>query len=183
MSEESDGRLLKLVVLAGKGARISVKPLMFLIVAGATTTLMCAVYLRWAMEANWWWSSAPILLMALPLLSLIYYWFSLDGISKLPEALVASKETWAVLRQRYAARKRIREIKGLGPIATMKRMRLLVGLLWDSRDVLDTASNLVAVKDLFNPIFWIVQAISLGCTGIFCTLYTIICASHFFFFS
>lgn len=182
MSDE-DRKLVKMVYLIGKGARFSVKPLLLLIIASSTTTLMSAVYFRWAMDANWWWSCSPLLLMALPLLAMVYYWFALDGISRLPESLVESKEVWAELRRRYTQRREKREIRGIGPIATIQRMSLLGGLVWDSRDVLDTASNLYALLDLFKPWFWLIQLISLACTFVFCTTFFVICAVHFFFFS
>lgn len=181
MSDE-ESKLVRVIYLVGKGARASVKPLLLLLISSLITTLMSVVYFRWAIELNWWWSLVPLYLMFLPLLGLTYYWFALDGISSLPESLVESKQVWAELKMRYAKRRQKREIVGIGPIATIRRMLLLGGLLWDSRDVLDTASNAYGLVDLFNPLFWLLQLISLICTVVFCSLFVVTCAVHFFFF-
>lgn len=179
---EMDRNLVKLIYLVGKGARLSLKPLLILIWGCSFITLMSVVYVRWAMEENWWWSFSPLFLMLLPLIVLVVYWFGLDGISKLPETLLESKALLAELKRRYAQRRIGKEdIKGLGPIATVRRMLLLGGLLWDSRNVIDTASNLYGVIGLFSPVFWIIMFISLISSIVFCGIYVLVCAGHYFF--
>lgn len=178
MSDE-EGKLVKLVFLVGKGARLSVTPLLLLLFSSLTVTVLSVVYFHWAMELGWWWSLLPLYLMGLPLLGLSYYWFALEGISRLPETLMESKLVWAELRSRFAKRRKKREIRGIGPVSTVLRMQLLGGLLWDSRDVLDTASTVYGLVDLFNPMFWLLQLISLGCSVVFCTLLVLSCALHF----
>ncbi|WP_377136811.1 hypothetical protein [Rubritalea spongiae] len=102
--------------------------------------------------------------------------------SKLPETLLESKELLAVLKERYAERKKGKVIKGIGPIATSRRILLLGGLLWDSRDVIDAASNIYALLDLFNPIFWIVMSVSCVLSVLFSFGYCVLGLGHYFFF-
>lgn len=174
--------LIQLVSLIGKGARVSMVPLLMLICVSATVTLFAWAYCYWGVEWSFWWALSPIYLMVAPFAGLLFYWFSLDGMSRLPETLLDSKEILAVLKERYAQRKSGKEIRGLGPIATTRRMLLLGGLLWDSRDVIDTASNLYALIDLFNPIFWIVMLASCVLSVMFSFGYIVLGLGHYFFF-
>ena len=178
---QADNGLVKLIGMIGVGARISVKPLLVLIWGCAVTTIMAVIYLHWAMALGWGWSLVPLWLMVLPMTGLVFYWFTLDGLSLLPETLLESKETFSILRQRFAKRKNTKEIRGIGPVATTRRMLLLGGLLWDSRDVIDAASNLYGLLDLFNPLFWLMMLISFVSTLVFSSLYVIVCGSHYFF--
>ncbi len=179
---QADNSLVKLISMIGLGARISVKPLLVLIWGSAVTTLMAVIYLHWAMVLGWGWSLVPLWLMVLPMTGLVFYWFTLDGLSRLPETLLESKEILSILKQRYAKRRKTKEIKGIGPVATTRRMLLLGGLLWDSRDVIDAASNLYGLLDLFNPIFWLMMLISFVSTVVFCGLYVISCGGHYLFY-
>ncbi|MGJ8674141.1 hypothetical protein [Rubritalea sp.] len=174
--------LVQLVSLVGKGARVSMVPLLVLICVSATVTLAACAYCYWGMEWSFWWSLSPVYLMFAPFSGLLFYWFSLDGMSRLPETLLESKEILAVLKERYAQRKLGKEIRGIGPIATTRRMLLLGGLLWDSRDVIDAASNLYGLIDLFNPFFWIVMLTSCVLSVLFSVGYCATGLVHFFFF-
>jgi energy-coupling factor transporter transmembrane protein EcfT len=178
---QADNGLVKLIGMIGVGARISVKPLLILIFGSAVTTIMAVIYLHWAMFLGWSWSLVPLWLMVLPMTGLVFYWFTLDGLSRLPQTLLESKETFSILKQRYAERKNGKEIKGIGPVATTRRMLLLGGLLWDSRDVIDAASNLYGLLDLFNPFFWLMMLISFVSTVVLCGLYVISCGGHYLF--
>ncbi|MFT5881603.1 MAG: hypothetical protein ACI9FG_000088 [Crocinitomicaceae bacterium] len=180
MSQANSG-LVKLIGLIGIGARISVKPLLVLIWGSAVMTLMAVIYLHWAAALGWSWSLIPLWLMVLPMAGLVFYWFALDGLSRLPETLLESKEIFAILKQRYEERRSGKEIRGIGPVATTRRMLLLGGLLWDSRDVIDAASNLYGLLDLFNPLFWLMMLISFVSTIVFSGLYVIVCGCHYFF--
>lgn len=180
--QETQGSLVKLVTLVGKGARLSVVPLLLLIIGSTITTIGGVCYLHWSMALGWWWALVPLYLMILPLAGLVFYWFSLDGISRLPETLLESKELLPELKRRYAKRREKNEIRGLGPVATTRRMFLLGGLLWDSRDVIDAASNLYGLVDLFNPFFWLLMLISLVSSLVFCSLIALVCAANYFFF-
>lgn len=179
---ESDGGVIKLVTLVGKGARLSVVPLLILLWGSATISCMSVAYLHWAMDLRWGWSLVPLYLMLLPFAGMLFYWFALDGLSRLPDTLLNSKELYGELKIRYAARKQKNEIRGIGPVATTRRMFLLGGLLWDSRDVLDAASNIYGVLDLFNPLFWLMMLISLVSTVVFCGSYILVCGTHYFLF-
>ena len=179
---ERDGGLMKLVTLVGKGARLSVVPLLILIWGSSVITCLSVAYLRWGVDLSWAWSLVPIWLMLLPSAGMLFYWFALDGLSRLPETLLNSKELYGELKVRYAARKQKKEIRGLGPVATTRRMFLLGGLLWDSRDVLDAASNIYGVLDLFNPLFWLMMFISLVSTLVLCSTYILVSGTHYFFF-
>ncbi len=178
---QPDNSLVKLISMIGVGARVSVKPLLVLIWGSAVTTLMAVIYLHWAMVLGWGWSLLPLWLMVLPMTGLVFYWFTLDGLSRLPETLLESKETFTILKQRYAKRRNATEIRGIGPVATTRRMLLLGGLLWDSRDVIDAASNLYGLLDLFNPLFWLMMLISVVSTVVFSGMYVIVCGGHYFF--
>ncbi|MEO1857788.1 MAG: hypothetical protein ABGY95_10575 [Rubritalea sp.] len=179
---QADNSLVKLISRIGVGARMSVKPLLVLIWGSAVTTLMAVIYLHWSTTLGWCWSLVPLWLTLLPMTGLVFYWFALDGLSRLPETLLESKEVFAILKQRFAKRRNAREIKGIGPVATTRRMFLLGGLLWDSRDLIDVASNLYALLDLFNPLFWLMMLISTVCTIALSALFVIVCGSHYFFF-
>ncbi|MFC4993781.1 hypothetical protein [Rubritalea tangerina] len=174
--------LIRLIGLIGKGARMSVVPIAVLVIGCSTIMLMSVVYFRWAMELSWWWALAPMYLLVIPLGGMVFYWFTLDGLSRLPESLVESKETWRVLKDRVSERKQGVEIRGFGPVATMRRMLLLGGMLWDSRDAIDTASNLYSLLDLFNPIFWVIMLVSLLASVAFSMLFVAVTAGHYFFF-
>jgi fatty acid desaturase len=85
---QADSGLVKLIGLIGMGARFSVKPLLVLIWGSAVTTLMAVIYLHWAVALGWGWSLVPLWLMVLPMVGLVFYWFTLDGLSRLPETLL-----------------------------------------------------------------------------------------------
>ena len=178
---QAESSLVKLIGLIGIGARFSVKPLLLLIWGSSVTTLMAVIYLHWAADLGWGWSLVPLWLMVLPMAGLVFYWFTIDGLSRLPKTMLESKETFSILKQRYAERKNGKEIKGIGAVATTRRMLLLGGLLWDSRDVIDAASNLYGLLDLFNPLFWLMMLISLVSSIVFCSLFAIACGSHYLF--
>lgn len=175
--------LIQLITLVGKGARISMIPLLLLIAVSAISTVVATGYCFWGVEWEFWWAIIPVYLMILPFAGLLFYWFSLDGMSRLPETLLDSKELLAVLKERYAKRKEGKVIRGIGPVATTRRMILLGGLLWDSRDVIDAASNIYALIDLFNPLFWIVMLASVILSVLFSFGYTVLCIGHYFFFA
>ena len=179
---EADNSLVKLISMIGLGARISVVPLLVLIFGSAVMTLMSVIYLHWAVVLGWGWSLVPFWLMVLPMTGLVFYWFTLDGLSRLPQTLLESKVTFSILKLRYAKRRNTKEIKGIGPVATTRRMLLLGGLLWDSRDVIDAASNLYGLLDLFNPLFWLMMLISFVSTVVLCGLYVVCCGGHYLFY-
>jgi uncharacterized membrane protein len=182
MSQAETNTLIQLIRLVGKGARMSMVPLVVLIVLSVLAMSFGAAYCYWGMGISFWWSLTPVYLMILPLVGLLFYWFSLDGMSRLPDTLLESKETLAILKERYVKRKQGKEIRGIGPLATTRRMLLLGGLLWDSRDVIDAASNVYALIDLFNPIFWIVMLASCVLSVVFSFGFTLIGLGHYFFF-
>ncbi len=99
--------------------------------------------------------------------------------SRLYETLLESKELYAILRERYAERRRGKDIKGIGPVATIRRMMLLGGLIWDSRDVIDAASNVYGLLDLFNPLFWLMMLISFVSSLVFCGLFVLVSGGHY----
>ncbi len=47
------GGFTKLISLIGAGARISVKPLLVVLIGCSFITLMAVVYARWAMDVSW----------------------------------------------------------------------------------------------------------------------------------
>lgn len=182
MAAKESNTLVQLITLIGKGARMSIVPLTILIVLSACMTLVASGYCYWGIEWSFWWALSPVYLMVLPLAGLLFYWFSLDGMSRLPESLLESKETLAVLKERFSQRKQKYTIRGIGPIATTRRMLLLGGILWDSRDVIDTASNVYALIDLFNPIFWILMLASCVLSVLFSFGYGALVLAHYLFF-
>ena len=178
----AENGLIKMISMIGVGAQISVKPILVLIWGNLLTTSMAVLYFRLVMILDWRWSLLPLYLIILPMIGLVFYWFALDGLSRLPKALLDSKDTFAILQDRYYERIGKREIKGLGPVALTRRILFLGGLLWDSRDVIDTASNLYSLMDLFNPLFWLFMMISLISVMTLSSLYVIVCGGHYLFF-
>lgn len=177
----ADERFIQFIHAVSRGAQFSIKPLLVLLFGHLVIMLCGIIYLfgGWGLSAAW--AFLPLYLSALPLLGLGFYWFSLDGIASLPSSLANSKETYAILQDRYAQRRHKTEIKGRGIVANTRRIFLLAGLVWDSRDVIDTASNVYGLLDLLNPIFWIFMLISVVSTVFLSGLYFVVSIAHYVF--
>ncbi len=151
----ADERFIKFIHLVSRGAQFSIKPLLMLLFGHVIISLCTVVYLLAAWGVPLRWAMVPLYLSMLPTLGLAFYWFSLDGIASLPKSLSGSKEMFEILQARYLERRSKREIHGRGIVANTRRIFLLAGLVWDSRDVIDTASNIYGLIDLLNPFFWV----------------------------
>ena len=173
--------LMQFITLIGKGARLSIWPLLLLICCSVIVVIASVSYSYWGAGISLAWSLLPVYLFILPLSGLLFYWFALDGISRLPDTLLESKELLYVLRERYAKRRKKTRIVGLGFIATIRRAFLLAGLLWDSRDVIDAASNVYSLVDLVNPVFWLAILVSTILSVLLCVVSIVCCLGHYFF--
>ncbi|WP_018968752.1 hypothetical protein [Rubritalea marina] len=176
-----DDRFIQFIQLISRGAKASIKPLLILLFGHAVMALCFFVYLLGAWGASLAWSLVPIYCSFLPILGLAFYWFSLDGVAGLPRTLANSRETYEVLQERYANRRSKSEIKGKGIVANTRRIILLAGLTWDSRDVIDTSLNVIGLLDLMNPIFWIFMIASVVSSIGLSFLYFSITLAHYFF--
>lgn len=177
----ADERFIKFIHSVSRGAQFSIKPLLVLLFGHLVISLCTIVYLLAAWGVGVSWALLPLYLSALPTLGLAFYWFSLDGIASLPKSLSGSKAMFEVLQQRYLERRSKREIKGRGIVANTRRIFLLAGLVWDSRDVIDTASNIYGLIDLLNPFFWVFMLGSVISSLCLSGIYIAVSICHYLF--
>ena len=84
----AENGLIKMISMIGVGAQISVKPILVLIWGNLLTTSMAVLYFRLVMILDWRWSLLPLYLIILPMIGLVFYWFAIDGLSRLLKALL-----------------------------------------------------------------------------------------------
>lgn len=156
------------------GVRLSLRMLSFFGGYAALVTLLAVMSFRYGAAWGWAWSLLPLWVMLIPLTGLGFYWVTLEGVSQLPQILRKSPQTIREIGDRLKKRNSGEKIRGIGPIATFKRVKLTMGILWDSRELVEGAFELQGLMQLASPLFWIVLGVCLAVTFLLSLVYSLL---------
>lgn len=165
-------------------ARAGVKILGALLILGVMGLVVVKMYFVFGMGVSAWWLILPGVLMGVPLIGVAAFWYMLYCVANLPEGLKEAVAGTRGLKGRHRERLEKLEVKR-GIMASFKRLRLTVGLLWDALwnagqhgDVYGDAQMAIW---MFAPWFWLAAGISVAATvvtqvgfGVFCLVHSLL---------